>query len=83
LNRKRPNETSDIYIKGLNVEVKNNDIGRAMRKFKKLVQEDGILQEVKNRRFFEKPSVVKNRKKKAARASHLKERAKRHNELGF
>jgi len=36
-----------------------------MRRFKRVCQEDGILSEVRQRRFFEKPSQVRKRKKAA------------------
>ena len=37
----------------------------AYRVFKRKVQRDRILSEVKRRRFFEKPSVIRKRKKAA------------------
>ena len=37
----------------------------AFRVFKKKVQSDRILSEVRRRRFFEKPSVIRKRKKAA------------------
>jgi len=57
---------------GLSVEVRNNDINFALRKFKKKVAEDGILQELRNREFYEKPSEVRAKAKKAGRARWLK-----------
>jgi small subunit ribosomal protein S21 len=38
-----------------------------LRRFKKAVQEDRILSEVRRRRFFEKPSQIRKRKKAAKR----------------
>ena len=37
-----------------------------LRKFKKKVERAGILQEVKERKHYEKPAQVRQRKKKAA-----------------
>lgn len=37
-----------------------------MRRFKNKVEEDGILQAVRDKEFYEKPAVAKQRKKKAA-----------------
>ena len=37
----------------------------ALRRFKKAVQEDRILSEIRRRRFYEKPSQQKKRKKAA------------------
>jgi len=36
-----------------------------LRRFKKKVQRDRVLSEARRRRFFEKPSVVRKRKKAA------------------
>ncbi len=37
----------------------------AMRRFNKIVQGNRILVEVRNRRFFEKPSIINKRKRAA------------------
>jgi len=37
-----------------------------LRKFKRKVKNEGTLQALKNREFFEKPSDVKKRQRKAA-----------------
>jgi small subunit ribosomal protein S21 len=62
---------------GLFVEVRNNDFGRALRKFKKKVQDDGILQEVRAKEYYEKPSTKKKRAKAAARARWQKTLARK------
>ncbi len=36
-----------------------------LRRFKKKVQSDRVLSEARRRRFFEKPSVIRKRKKAA------------------
>jgi len=61
--------------RGLTVEVRNGDFNFALRKFKKKVQEDGILQELRQREFFEKPSITRAKAKKAGRARWLKKLA--------
>lgn len=53
---------------GTKVYVKNNDISRAMRKLKKILQQEKVFQEFKEREFFEKPSI----KRKRAKASAVK-----------
>lgn len=37
----------------------------ALKRFKRKVQADRVLSEVRRRRFFEKPSVIRKRKKAA------------------
>lgn len=66
------NKTNDSALNGTKVEVRNNDFGKAMRRFKKIVQDEGILQEVRNREAFEKPSIRRKREKAAARSRWLK-----------
>ena len=63
-------------VRGLKVEVRNNDVGFALRKFKKKIQEDGIMQELRGREFFEKPSIKRKKAKAAGRARWLKKLAK-------
>ena len=69
-------QSDEVGIRGLYVEVKNNDINWALRKFKKKVQDDGILQEVKEREAFEKPSIKRKKAKAAARSRWLKKLAR-------
>lgn len=65
-----------VEIQGLAVEVKNGDFNKALRRFKKMVQEDGILQELRAREYYEKPTTIRKRKKAAARSRWLKKQAK-------
>lgn len=51
---------------GLTVNVRDGNLEKAMRIFKKKVQKAGILKDAKEKRFFEKPSEKKQRKKKEA-----------------
>ncbi len=53
--------------RGLTVEVRNDDFGRALRTFSKKVQDLGTLQIVKEKMSYEKPAVARQRKKKQAR----------------
>ena len=77
------NKTDNFGKQGLRVEVRNNDVNFALRKFKKKVQEDGILQELRQREFYEKPSIKRKKARAAARSRHLKLVAKRKSDLGF
>ncbi len=42
-------------------------IDSVLRKFKRKIKNEGILQELRKREFFEKPSEEKKRKAKAAK----------------
>jgi len=79
----RNKQQGQDIIKGLAVEVRNGDVNQALRKFKKKVTESGILQEVRERQEFTKPSVKRAKAKAAGRARHLKKMQKRKNDLGY
>jgi small subunit ribosomal protein S21 len=68
----RQNKKDQQFSKGLSVEVRNGDFNYALRKFKKKIQEDGVLQELREREFFTKPSMKRKKAKAAGRARWLK-----------
>jgi small subunit ribosomal protein S21 len=45
---------------------------KSIRKFKKKVMNAGIIDEVRNRQHYEKPTAVRKRKKAAAKARNRK-----------
>lgn len=49
------------------VLVKDGNVERALRKFKKKIQEQGLLIELKERETYEKPTTRRKRKKAAAK----------------
>ena len=48
------------------VVVRNNHYERAISEFKKRVKNSGMLLELRNREFYEKPSAARRRMKKLA-----------------
>jgi small subunit ribosomal protein S21 len=58
-------------VKGLRVEVGDN-FNASLRKFKKKVDDSGLLMDVLKRQSYEKPTTTRKRKKGAARARWLK-----------
>jgi small subunit ribosomal protein S21 len=61
--------------KGLTVQVRNGDFAFALRKFKKKVAEDGVLQQLREREFYTKPSEKRAKAKKAGIARWKKKQA--------
>ena len=53
------------YFRG--VEVKDGNVEKALRKFKKKIQEQGLLVELKERETYEKPTTRRKRKKSTAK----------------
>ncbi|MCL2319447.1 MAG: 30S ribosomal protein S21 [Treponema sp.] len=43
----------------------NEVLEKAIKRFKRMVEKEGIIREFKKREYFEKPSTILNRKKKA------------------
>ena len=54
-------------LRGRSVLVQDNNVERALRKFKKKIQASGILNDLRAREFFEKPTTERKRKKSAAK----------------
>ena len=50
------------------VKVVDDKVEQALRKFKKKIQEDGLLDELRSRETYEKPTTERKRKKGSARA---------------
>lgn len=81
---RRGSENGDMSRKsGLYVEVRNGDVMKALRIFKKKVQEDGILQEYKERQHYEKPSEKRAKAKAAGRKRWLKLQEKSKVDRGY
>ena len=55
-----------MKIRGRAVVVKDDNVERALRKFKKKIAESGLLNELRDREFYEKPTTARKRKKSAA-----------------
>ncbi len=64
----------DKSVRGMGVTVKDGEpVERALRRFKKKVQDSGLLQELRDREFYEKPTTERKRKKSAAKNRWQKE----------
>lgn len=59
--------TIDNFLKGNIVYVKNDNVEQAIRKLKKKVQDSGLLQELRDREAYEKPTTTRKRKVSAAK----------------
>ena len=49
--------------RGLRIEVKNNNVEWALKKFKRMVKDSGMMLELKKRTYYEKPSEKKREKR--------------------
>ena len=63
---KKDNRPSTPQPQGLQVSVRDGeDINRALRKLKKKIEAAGVLKEIRDRQFYEKPSEKRRKAKKA------------------
>ena len=66
-------------MNGLRVDVKNNNIEFALKKFKRMVKDSELMLELRERTFYQKPSMVKREKKNLQRSRHKYEQKKNNN----
>jgi small subunit ribosomal protein S21 len=66
------NKSNKVSLQGNKVIVGDMPINTALRKFKQKVDDSGILETLREKMFYEKPTSVRKRKKGAARARWLK-----------
>jgi small subunit ribosomal protein S21 len=56
-------ESEVIYLE---IQVLDNNVEKAIRVLKRKLQQEGLFREMKQRKFYEKPSVKRKRKEKEA-----------------
>lgn len=56
----------------MEIRVNGNDLERALKLLKRQLQKDGLLKELKKRRFYEKPSVKLKTKQREAQKRKAK-----------
>ena len=67
----------------MQVVVKNGNIERAMRTLKKKLQKEGLLRELKQKQYFEKPSAKRKRKKAEGIKRYQRALKKKQERLGY
>ncbi len=61
----------------------NEPLEKSIKRFKRMVEKEGIIREWKKREYFEKPSTILNRKKKALARKQMKKNRKLHTSKGY
>lgn len=54
----------------------NENIEKAIKRFKRMVDKEGIVREYKKREYYEKPSTIKNRQNKTLKRKLMKKTRK-------
>ncbi|MDT8424060.1 MAG: 30S ribosomal protein S21 [Desulfuromonadales bacterium] len=60
---KKTRERGDLPVE---IEVRDNNVEKAIKVLKRKLQQEGLFREMKQRKFYEKPSVKRKRKEKEA-----------------
>lgn len=58
--------SSESGVKFLEIQVLDNNVEKAIRVLKRKLQQEGLFREMKQRKYYEKPSVKRKRKEKEA-----------------
>lgn len=66
----------------LEVDVVDNNVGRALSQLKRMIGREGLNRELKRRRFYEKPSIAKRRKSIEAERRRRKEERRSRRDSG-
>ncbi len=56
----------------MEIRVSENDVERALKSLKRKLQREGLFREIKQRGFYEKPSVKEKRKRREALKKRMK-----------
>lgn len=56
----------------------SENLEKAIKRFKRMVEKEGIIREYKKREYYEKPSTILNRKNKTLQRKLLKKNRKSH-----
>lgn len=64
-----------VRLTGTKVYVNDDNIEKALRKFKKKVNDSGILQSLREKEYYEKPTVTRKKNAATARNRWLKKLA--------
>lgn len=56
----------------------SENLEKAIKRFKRMVEKEGIIREYKKREFYEKPSTIQNRKNKTLARKLMKKTHKPH-----
>ncbi len=56
----------------MDIKVYGHDVEKALKSLKRQLQKEGLFKEIKQRSFYEKPSVKEKRKKREAAKKRVK-----------
>ncbi len=75
--RRKVLESKSRELGPLQVAVEGANLGRAINQLKRHMAREGVMKELKRRRHYEKPSIIRKRKQKEAARRRRKEARRR------
>jgi len=82
-NRRHNKQKNNDFPQGMTVEVRDNDVNKALRILKKKLVRDGFFQELRERSFYESRGTKRRKAKAAATRRYKRKMQKRMDELGY
>lgn len=73
---KPQNRDNGPICRGASVEVRNGDVNGALRRLKKILENDNRQKDLAKHEYYEKPSIQKKRSRDAAVKRHLRDKRK-------
>jgi small subunit ribosomal protein S21 len=67
----------------MKVEVRNNNVDKAIQIMKKKLQQDNFFDDLRDREFYESKGTKRRKSSAAAKRRHKRERKKRMDEFGY
>ena len=72
-------EDEEVKLQMASIIVDDNEnLEKAIKRFKRMVEKEGIIREYKKREYYEKPSTILNRKNKTLQRKLMKKNRKTH-----
>lgn len=75
-NKKKQYDNKKEEFRGASVYVRNDDVNGALRRLKKILENDNRQKELAKREYYEKPSAKKKRMKDSAKKRYQREQRK-------
>ena len=75
-NKKKQYDNKKEEFRGASVYVRNDDVNGALRRLKKILENDNRQKELAKREYYEKPSAKKKRMKDSAKKRYQREQKK-------
>lgn len=64
--------TKEVNLMAISIQIKKGEtVDKALRRLKKKLDREGTLRDLRDKRYFEKPCMVRRRKEKIAKFNNM------------